>query len=520
MIEAFLGLGVEFGFESGLHPSGGGLPLSAASTDGIDQRWWRLLGRLHPLVVHFPIALAIAAAAVEFLNILRRKTVASPFAFTATVFAAIAACVAAWSGWLNADFEGATPGNTLFLHRWLGVVAAGGLCVVAVVGCLGRGGTRPRALNGYRWGLVVCAVVVGFGAHFGGTMVYGEGYLTKVLFAPSSGAEADAEAATGKPSEAVDVEKEDASTSTAESTAISFRKDVLPILEARCVECHGPNKVKGGLRMDTADALFSGDPQWWTVQPGEPDKSLLLERIELPADDPDAMPPSGPRLTPAEVSTIRTWIGQGAPHGGASTAPPAPDGAIAPAAAVDQTASTRSDPAMDTGPSKALDASVSALRARKVLVSPIAEGSDDWEVNASHVDPPFDDADMNDLEALRPVLVWLQLSRTAVTNAGVEAIRGFPRIRKLKLDHTEVDDAVVPTLLTLPDIEMVNLFATDVTDEGIERLAAHPGLLTIYCDGSKATAAGVRRIAAQYPGLEIVGPESSERESPKPESTD
>ena len=382
MIEAFLGLGVEFGFES--------VSTRAAADSalgGVDGRhrsaMVALLGRLHPLVVHFPIALAIAAAAVEFLNILRRKAVASPFAFTATVFAAIAACVAAWSGWLNADFEGATPGNTLFLHRWLGVVAAGGLCVVAVVGCLGRGGTRPRALNGYRWGLVVCAVVVGFGAHFGGTMVYGEGYLTKVLFAPSS----EAEATTGKPSEAVNVEKEDASTSTAESTAISFRKDVLPILEARCVECHGPNKVKGGLRMDTADALFSGDPQWWPFG-GEPDKACCS------ADRRGGRPQHRRRAGDARrVSTIGPGSGRGLPTKGRVSRRPRGGPSRRRGPRPDRLdGSIRRD-----RPSEALDASVSAP-SRKVLV-PRSRRIDDWEVNAS-TSIRRRDADMNDLGRL------------------------------------------------------------------------------------------------------------------------
>lgn len=507
MFETFLGLGVQFGLEPGVQLGELGSQVMADSSHRLDERWWRFLGRLHPLVVHFPIALSIAAAAVEFVNILRRKTIASPFAFTATVFAAMAACVAAWFGWLNADFENATPGNTLFLHRWLGVIAAGGLVIVAIVGCAGRSGARPRALNGYRWGLVVCAVLVGVGAHFGGTMVYGEGYLTKVLFAPSPEDKAEPTAA---PQPASGADEVDSSASPGGAAAVSFERDVLPILDARCVECHGPNKVKGGLRMDTAAALFSGDREWWTVQPGDPGKSLLLERVELPADDPDAMPPSGPRLTASEISTIRTWIAQGAMHGGNGSKTEVDESGEGGGVVPDD--GRTAVESLDDQASSALDASVASLRARKVLVAPIAEGASDWEVNASHVDPPFADADMRLLAGLRPVLVWLQLSRSSVTDTGIEMLKGFDRIRRLKLDHTTVGDPIVATLLTMPDLEMVNLYATDITDDGIERLAAHPGLLTIYCDGSKATAEGVRRVAAAHPGLEIVGPGSPDED--------
>ncbi|MDA1026841.1 MAG: hypothetical protein O3A19_10505, partial [Planctomycetota bacterium] len=98
--------------------------MSLAQADVGDDRWWRFLGRLHPLTVHFPIGLAITAAVVELINIIRRKREASQFAITATGIAAVTAIFAAFFGWLNADFEGASQDTTLFLHRWLGIIGA------------------------------------------------------------------------------------------------------------------------------------------------------------------------------------------------------------------------------------------------------------------------------------------------------------------------------------------------------------------------------------------------------------
>lgn len=495
VIDTFLGLGMEV--------AGGAMGVLADGDAGPGDRWWRLLGRLHPLTVHFPIALAIAAAAVEFVNILRRRQEASPFALPATIFAAIAACFAAWFGWLNADFENATPGNTLFIHRWLGVMGAGGLVVVAVVGLAGRDGSRPRALNGYRWGLLVCACVVGVGAHFGGSMVYGDGYLTKVLFAKAS-EKTPASPGDGDSSEEATAKTDPSATNASklaetppQAARISFRDDVLPILDARCVECHGAEKVKGGLRMDSATALFEGDPEWWSVQPGRPEDSVLLERIELPADDPDAMPPSGDRLTAAQIEVIRTWIADGAVHDGVTPLP-------------DPRETSNVAERIESAPAKIEDAlmsSVARLRSRRAMVTPIAQGSVDWEVNASLVDPPFGDADMEDLSGLKSVLIWLQLSRSAVTDSGVESLRGFDRLQRLKLDHTSVGDAIVDTLLSLPALRTVNLYATRITDAGLERLAAHPGLATIYCDQSEVTSAGRAAAAAAHPDVDIVGPE-------------
>jgi mono/diheme cytochrome c family protein len=90
-----------------------------------------------------------------------------------------------------------------------------------------------------------------------------------------------------------------------------FDRDVKPVLANRCLACHGPDKQKGGLRLDRpADALAGGD-SGAAIVPSEPTRSPLLKRIT--SDDPaERMPPKGDRLTAAEVAAITRWVGQGA----------------------------------------------------------------------------------------------------------------------------------------------------------------------------------------------------------------
>lgn len=492
--------------------SNAALVLADAAAPATDERYWRFLGRLHPLMVHFPIGLAIAAAGVEFVNILLRRREASPFALTATGFAAIAAGFAAWFGWLNADFEGATADNTLFLHRWLGIAGAVALLVVWFVGLAGRSGERHGALNGYRWGLLVTAVVVGVGAHFGGEMVYGKGYLTKVLFPTEpqvAVADAETDAKTG--AETDDQATPSEPVAPGGVTRVSFQRDVLPIFEARCIECHGPDKVKGSLRMDTVAHLFDGDPEWLTIVPGKPDESLLVERIELPADDPDAMPPKGDRLTPAQIGTIRTWIEEGATDD--------PDGATL-ATTPSQTAGIPDVPPGAPAPTAnelaaaAITASVTMLRERQVLVMPVAQASDDWEVNASLVSPPFGDEDLGRLDGLQPFLVWANFARSGLTDAGLGPLGEYQSLTRLRLDNTAIGDGGVEVLLRLPKLQVLNLYGSKLTDTGLAALAAHPSLERIYCAGTAVTPAGVA--AARRDGLEIVGPEPPPAEATPP----
>lgn len=91
-----------------------------------------------------------------------------------------------------------------------------------------------------------------------------------------------------------------------------FTEKVQPILETACVSCHQPGKAKGKLQLHGhAEALKGGD-SGSAVVPGKPEESLLLQRVTLPRDDDEAMPPEGPGLTPEETGILKQWIAEGA----------------------------------------------------------------------------------------------------------------------------------------------------------------------------------------------------------------
>jgi len=103
-------------------------------------------------------------------------------------------------------------------------------------------------------------------------------------------------------------------TAGAVRAAVDFERDIQPILETSCVQCHGEEKDKGGLRMHTGETLTAGGDSGSAVDPAAPEKSLLLQRLLLPADDDEAMPPKdkGPRPTPEQVAHIKEWVASGA----------------------------------------------------------------------------------------------------------------------------------------------------------------------------------------------------------------
>ncbi len=94
--------------------------------------------------------------------------------------------------------------------------------------------------------------------------------------------------------------------------AVDFARDVLPILTRACFDCHGPDKQKGGLRLDRREAALKGGNSGKIILPGRPEKSDLYRRIALPKGDEDAMPARGEPLARTEIAAIREWIRQGA----------------------------------------------------------------------------------------------------------------------------------------------------------------------------------------------------------------
>lgn len=102
------------------------------------------------------------------------------------------------------------------------------------------------------------------------------------------------------------------SAQSAKKGSIDYFKQVQPILEAKCTECHRGTKAKGGLRLDSlADALKGGKSDGAAVEPGKPDHSALIARISTDDED-EIMPPKGKPLTKEEIALLTTWIQEGA----------------------------------------------------------------------------------------------------------------------------------------------------------------------------------------------------------------
>lgn len=248
--------------------------------------WLRFIGRFHPLLVHFPIALILTAAALEGWQFLRDREECSSTALVLIRLGALSALAAGAAGWILADSKsfGRAVESTIFYHRWLGVSAFGFAVLASIAGAAAKRGLGTRLYRFVLIGAFFCASGAG---HLGGELVYGDGYLFAVF-----------------------AEREVAPVVSDEGSIYSLK--IAPILEEHCYSCHGEKKQKGKLRLDSKAEAFKGDRATWLIIAGNAEESELIKRVSLPADDFDIMPAKGDPLSAEQVAELRAWVDAGA----------------------------------------------------------------------------------------------------------------------------------------------------------------------------------------------------------------
>jgi uncharacterized membrane protein len=134
-----------------------------------------LAGRLHPLLVHFPIALILCAAAAELAAMWTRRPIWQALAFIQTRAGALCAAGTAAAGWLLASAPDVDRSMALEWHRWLALVATGATLIAATTTFGAPQSTSRRRL--YRVLLFVSAAAIGVAAHLGAALVWGANFL-------------------------------------------------------------------------------------------------------------------------------------------------------------------------------------------------------------------------------------------------------------------------------------------------------------------------------------------------------
>ena len=456
------------------------------------------LGRFHPTLLHLPVALLLLALLLEVIRLpgLVRAAPSFPAIVLDSVLwlAALSGFAAAVAGWLLSH-EGGYDARLLDRHLWSGVATAIGAFVCVVLRSLAIARPDQAVLQRLATAVVLatCGTMI-VAAHAGGSLTHGEDYLTEHAPAPIR-------RLAGLPIP----RDRSLELRTPIADRAVFDGVALRILERHCISCHNPGKLKGDLKLDTYDGVLTGGQSGPVVIAGAPAKSELLKRLDLPLDDKKHMPPKGRTpLTDDESAVLTWWVEAGAPAAGTLRTLKAPAEIRVAFSRTLPEAERRGVEALQHRQAAEYEATLAAVRAAVPgSLRAIVPGERDLEYTAAVAGAAFRDAELEKLAAAGSDLIWLDLSRTGITDAGLKVLGKMPNLEHLDLRGTAVGDAGVEALAPLRNLQTLGLYGTAVTDAGLPALQRLPGLRRLYVGGTRVTEQGLAILGTTRKQLHI-----------------
>jgi hypothetical protein len=390
---------------------------------------------------------------------------------------------------------GGYEADTLFRHQWLGI----GVAVLALLAyVLKQNADRRPSFPGARayFPVFVLAVFCTMGAgHYGGALTHGSDYLTQYMPQPLR-------TIAGLPPRRKPVQSKPI---TNLPEAVVYRDIIHPIVEARCVNCHNPDKMKGDLRMDSPEQLVKGGESGPLFVAGNAEGSEMVKRLLLPEEHDDHMPPKGKsQLTKEQVELIRWWI-----DGGASFDKTVAQLQATPEVEVMLTRLGSGETGDQPRGVMALKVPapppglVAQLRSAGISVTPIAQGSNllqvKWWAKAGYADKEL----LAVLPKLAAQITWLDLSNAQLPADAWARMPAMKNLTRLHLQQSNANDAVLAGLKGLTHLEYLNLYGTAVTDAGLAHLEGLKNLKSLYLWQTKVTMEGIRQLQQKLPDLRV-----------------
>lgn len=452
----------------------------------------QFIGHLHPIIVHLPIGILLLGV---FLMMYQGKNESKydqiiSLAFLLGSCSAVLACI---TGWLLGQ-SGEYDEVILQKHQWVGIVTAifGWSCYL---------------IEKYRKLLVVLLVVLLIlTGHFGSTLTHGENYLFS----------------TNQKQDAVVEKKYDTTKKISATLVVNgqdsirivhsniYKEEIKPLLQTRCVSCHGSLKQKGGLRLDSETFIKKGGKNGLVVVAGNLSKSILYANMLLPLDDEKHMPPKGKhQLSEIEIAIIKKWIAAGASFEDKVDTVKISNQAIKIDSAnkqafkneikISQTAKSEIKASLPKPLKKEV---FEFFKNKNILITPAGENSSYLVANFVNA-LPFNSNDIAELKIIKEQLSTLKLSNLPIKDNDIKIISEFKNITKLNLENTAITDESITYLKQLPKLEQLNLYGTDITDEGLKQLSLYKNIAVLYLWKTKVTQLGVENFMKIKPNVKI-----------------
>ncbi len=400
---------------------------------------FELIGRLHPMLVHMPIGILVLAIAFELLPSGKKFKSLKRSINAILLIGAVTAIFSCITGYMLSQ-SGEYESPLLGWHQWMGIA----LAVYSLAYALMR---NERGYKSFHKSFaVVLFILVTITGHLGGSLTHGVDYFKIALTRNSS----------------VDLAQVNL------QEALFYDDLIQPILEDKCYGCHGTSKQKGKLRLDDPQHILKGGKGGVVLVAGNVDESELIDRLLLPLDDEDHMPPKEKKqLNEKEIEILKTWIASGADFK-KSVRDAGQLSALEKIMGSEKIIARADVPDEET--IAADHAAIAGLQKLGVVIIPVAANSN--YLSANLINATSIDSAISLLVKVKQQLVWLKMGDQPVTDSHLKQIGMLTKLTKLNLDHAKITDGGLENLKTLDALLYLNLNNTNVSVAGISRIAS------------------------------------------------
>lgn len=405
--------------------------------------WLQVGGRMHPLILHFPIVMIVLY--ILWLLFAAGNSHYNEVKTDLLLLSSITAVITALCGLLLSREPG-YDADALQTHKWAG-------CIIAFLSLFWYWISSINKLS--RWFNIsasfIMLFIVTIAGELGAAITHGENYL----MAPITPAK-----------EKKNILFED---------AFVYADLVQPVLEAKCMSCHNSKKAKGQLVMETAGLLLKGgkDGKLWDT--AQADLGLLMRRIHLPEDEKEHMPPSGkPQLSDEEIVILQRWIKSGADMSKkVAELSPVDTLRILAYKRLKASAEEKYDFAA------ADESKIKQLNNTNRVIYPRALKSPALVVNFYN-SPYFNNKQLVELDDIKQQVVELNLSKMPVKDEDLKTIAGFNNLRTLNLNYSAITGNTLQELKKLPLLKSLSLAGTAVTAKQLAAVQDFPKLRSVF----------------------------------------
>ncbi|RAI91614.1 c-type cytochrome domain-containing protein [Algoriphagus yeomjeoni] len=400
--------------------------------------WLQVVGRSHPIILHFPIVLLLIGLLFFWIPGIDKKPEIREMGELSFLAGCNFAGITVLAGLILAQEE--YTGEILTWHKW------GGLIVFA--GCVLLYFYRSIKANLIRLSSIALALAIIATGHWGAGLTHGEDFL----LAPIQSNEI----------EVIPL-----------AEAEIFGDVVQPILQAKCVSCHKEGKIKGELRMDHIEGLQKGGKSGPFVLAGDFENSMLIQRINLPEDDKKHMPPKNKaQLTDEELLILSEWVASGASFEQKLVTLPAKNELYQLASVKFEGNKIYSFDAADLDDIQELNTSFRS-------VQPLFPESPALDVSYFGISA-FQPESLTDLKKVKNQVVRFSLNKMPLAGVDLTFLKDFTHLEELQLNFTDLNTDQLNLIFSLNTLEVLAISGNTIDKQSLSNLAKMTSLKKLF----------------------------------------